>query len=231
MNQYDENFYYVKYQIYKNKYLKLKSKQYGGSFIDGAGIIFVEKYKDDWTILLFREHRNVYSEPGGAMDKNENILDTAIRETREETRNLIHLTRKDLNKNLSIKLKKYVAFLVEIQADAELKSDYDRNVKILDNNPNTHAHWKETHKINRVSIKDLYNLFKSNKLNKQVRIKTALDSSKYIFLRNRTIEVIQKMFENGLLNKYININGIDIPQTILHRKYNCNMLNTICFQS
>jgi hypothetical protein len=58
--------------------------------ITGAGILVVEFYKNTNCYVLFRSpHSKEYNDPGGLIDPGETPQESACRECREETANLL----------------------------------------------------------------------------------------------------------------------------------------------
>ena len=106
----------------------------------GGGILPFTIYKDKYLFLMGREYRTnpknkdngLWSDFGGASDKNETYKDTAIREGFEETEGFIgdkkHI-EKMINDNTitEITINKYKTFIYYIDYDADMISKFRNN--------------------------------------------------------------------------------------------------------
>jgi len=87
------------------------------SRISGAGVIILEKYKGINTITLFGKKNIRYEDPGGLVDTGEKTYETASRECREESANLINISSDDL-KMLSgepVLVGSYMVYIIYIE--------------------------------------------------------------------------------------------------------------------
>lgn len=134
---------------------------FGGSLtLTGAGIFLVENYKGSIVATLFGKYGNSYSEPGGSIDHGESPLETACRETREETANLIRIKPQELQQHSKpINIGGYMAYIMYIK---NIKSRlYNFNVAKIFKDCTDH-HWKETNSMARVSLSVLINAATKN---------------------------------------------------------------------
>lgn len=115
--------------------------------ITGAGIMIVEFYKNTNCYVLFRSPRSKeYNDPGGLIDPGETPQETACRECREETANLLKFNVNDLSYH--VKVGGYISYIVYVNGLS--KMDYQNNIRI------THAgcahQWTETDRMVRIPI-------------------------------------------------------------------------------
>jgi hypothetical protein len=65
----------------------------------GAGVIPLIKFNKKIYFILFSSGKNIISDAGGTIDKNESILSTAIRELKEESCGIININENTLKNN------------------------------------------------------------------------------------------------------------------------------------
>jgi len=139
----------------------------------GSGVIIIEDYvKKDGTIepciiLARNKSSKIYNDFGGGIDSrylkkhslNESIILTAIKELREESRNLI-MVRKDMLKTyIDINTGKkntndfYRGFFIKINGIN--RKYFVKNMKIIDKNKSIPKYWKETDSITHIPIKNI----------------------------------------------------------------------------
>ena len=82
------------------------------SKFSGAGIMIVEYYNNSLCFTFFQHRNNQFMDVGGLIDKNESPIETAIRECREESANLLNFKASDLNHKIIIG--SYVSFFVYV---------------------------------------------------------------------------------------------------------------------
>jgi hypothetical protein len=173
----------------------------------GAGIFLIENYNEQPVVLLFGKHNKLYSDPGGNIDKGETLEETACRETKEETANLINIKPKEL-KIISkiIYLKSYVSYFVFIN---QIKSkDYYDNVEIIFNKCKEYF-WKESNCIARVSIDELVDKMSSYDFTtskdfyaKDINNKSILIRSRVMFIVKHGIDILQNVNSMKIENLY-----------------------------
>tara|TARA_B100001093_G_scaffold519549_1_gene609070 strand:- start:1816 stop:2304 length:489 start_codon:yes stop_codon:yes gene_type:complete len=115
----------------------------------GAGILPFTIYKNKYLFLMGREFRTnpnnkdngLWSDFGGASDKDETYKETAIREGFEETEGFIG-NKKDIEKLIKnntiteITINKYKTYIVYIDYDNNIVSKYrDNFLRVEKNNP------------------------------------------------------------------------------------------------
>ena len=141
-------------------------------YLTGAGILLLEKYNNEWIVILFKDHTKTYADIGGLYEsKHGDVKETASQELAEESQNLFRINNNILTNYLDIKYNSdiydyYRLYLLNI-TDIELKDysslpDYktlfEKNRDIIDNNPYYSKSWKETTEIKRFKLNDLLNL-------------------------------------------------------------------------
>jgi hypothetical protein len=165
-------------------------------FYNGAGIFIVENYKNNLVAVLFGMQSahgiTEYNEPGGSIDFGEKTEETACRETREETANLIKILPHELlNISTPIIIHKYISYVIYV--NKLITKDYYHNVNLIFNECKQH-HWKENNSMVRVNLNSLIN----NAIN-NINIINDINGNK-ISVRDRTIEIAKK-FNDGILAK------------------------------
>lgn len=164
----------------------------------GAGIMIIEKYNNENVITLFgKKNNNTYADLGGVVDDPENYYETAFREAREESGNLIYITPSQLKKyGVPIKLQKYRCYLMYI-TNLSTKDYYDNMSHIFKHCVDYSCHtWKETNDVVRFPINQFINnntkvnsYVDTNKIKHKIRTRT-------IEIINQNIDKIQKMVKN-----------------------------------
>lgn len=117
--------------------------------ITGAGVLIIELYKNTICFVLFKTKYNEYCEPGGLRDDGEKITQTASRECREETANLLKIHPKFLTYHVIAN--SYMSFVVPITGLR--RSDYLHNMKLV--HKKCPHQWRETHDMVRVPITNI----------------------------------------------------------------------------
>ncbi len=127
--------------------------------ITGAGIFIIELYKSVPVVVLFGLNKTNFSDPGGLIDYGETVEQTACRECREETANLINIKPHELTQiSFPIIAKQYKSYIIYIQ---NLSSqDYIHNANQIFNTCYS-DHWKETNTITRINLYDIMNAAES----------------------------------------------------------------------
>jgi len=119
----------------------------------GAGIFIVEYYNGTNMAVLFGNQGGVYNEPGGSVDPRETIEETAARETREETANLLSITPNLLRQiSIPVVAYQYMSFIVHVQGLSN--SVYKHNLQIIMRNCHHHS-WRENTSMIRVPLNRL----------------------------------------------------------------------------
>lgn len=115
--------------------------------LTGAGIMIIETYKNMNCFVLFKSSKNdEYNDPGGLIDPGESPLETACRECREETANLLKFNPSDLSHNVVVG--DYISYIAYVNGIH--KTHYRQNIKIV--KQKCSHHWKENDKLVRVPI-------------------------------------------------------------------------------
>ena len=114
----------------------------------GAGILPFTIYRNKYLFLMGREYikgkskcSGLWSDFGGASDKNETYKETAVREGFEETEGFIG-NKKDIEKLIKnntiteITVNKYKTYIIYIDYDSDIISNFRNNfLKVENNNP------------------------------------------------------------------------------------------------
>jgi hypothetical protein len=160
-----------------------------------AGIYIIEKYKNNIVVVLFGKKNIQYCEPGGIIDPGETSIETACRETREESANLIKITPNELQQisNDSIIANKHISYIIHVNNLSI--NDYYNNINIIFNKCKHHHCWKENNDMVRIDLKLLIN----NSLKGINQIHDI--NNNLINLRSRIID-LTKNGAHKLLNKY-----------------------------
>jgi len=213
----------------KKKYITHKSNGHNilekkeGNHIkkyDRASIILIEESydnqngRDEPSIILFYETKwNTYTEPGGRIDiKDDNfdqiLLETAMREIREETLNTIFIDQKLLENSKYIdfynqKTKLYNrVFLVSIKSNNFKKDIYDDNKNLL-LKQQIPSIWKETSNVERFYISDLLDCIKGQDYNYFDNIPCRDAHNRKTFIYYRTMGIIDMIIKENILKDII----------------------------
>jgi hypothetical protein len=184
----------------------------------GAGIFIIENYNGKPVILLFGKNNKFYSDAGGNIDKDETPEETACRETREETANLINIKPIQLE-NISKKviINSYISYFIYI--DKIKTRDYYNNVEIIFDKCKEYF-WKESNCIARIYLDEFFEKIKTYDFNakKITYIKDIHD--KHIQIRPRVLFIIKEG-----MNVLKNVNSMKItnftPKITINSKIDC----------
>ena len=142
-------------------------------YLTGAGILLLEKYNNEWIVILFKDHTKTFADIGGLYEsKHGDVKETAKQELEEESRNLFKINNNEILTNyLDIKYNSniydyYRLYLLNITdigfknygSLPDYKTLFEKNRDIINNNPNYSKSWKETTEIKRFKLIDLLNL-------------------------------------------------------------------------
>ncbi len=152
----------------------------------GAGIFIIENYKGNLVAVLFGNKGRNYDDPGGLIDPGETPIETACRETREETANLIKISPDELHKiSHKIIYKNYVSYVIFVE---NLSSkDYYHNINLVFGKCKPHF-WKENSSMIRI---DLQRLIKNTLANNDI-VKDI--NGNYVKIRGRTLGIVKNAF-------------------------------------
>lgn len=134
----------------------------------GSGIFLLDFYKNIPHVILFHSsYSNVYHDLGGRIEcrlkhSHQNcLIETAIRETLEESRNFIYVQNINTIRKLQYvdvkKKQKYFRSYILQLAKPFSETKYLHNVHVLDKT-NLPFCWKETDHVSRFSLIDLLNM-------------------------------------------------------------------------
>jgi hypothetical protein len=152
--------------------------------LTGAGIFIVENYKNNLVAILFGNKGHDYNEPGGSIDPGETPEETACRETREESANLIQIKPHELKQiSIPILYKRYMSYIIYINKISA--RDHYHNVKLVFSKCKPHC-WKENSSMVRI---DLQKLIKNSIINKNIM--RDIDGN-FIRVRQRTLGVVKQ---------------------------------------
>jgi hypothetical protein len=171
-------------------------------FLTGAGIFIVENNNNNLVAILFGNKGHEYSELGGVIDPGETPEETASREAKEESANLIQIKPHEL-KQISIPIlhHKYMSYIIYINKISA--RDYYHNVKLVFGKCKPHV-WKENSSMVRI---DLQNLIQNSMANKNIM--KDIDGN-LIRVRDRTIGIVKKA-----INTFSNLkNPITLHQNV-----------------
>jgi hypothetical protein len=140
----------------KSKLTILQSE--GGSFIQsrGAGILILELYKGNPVFTLFGKNMANYSDLGGKSDPGEKPEETAHRESREESANLINISPYEINNyTVPIVHNQYLSYIIYVEG--VYFSDYAHNVNHIQQNCRGKKlkFWKETNSMARIPLNNM----------------------------------------------------------------------------
>lgn len=198
----------------------------------GSSHIPLVYFKDQIGIILFGHHKyDIYMDSGGHAEINENPIETASREGREESLNTFDIDINNManfeniyNINNVVEYKNYYAFfnMFDIQFES-IKSIYDYNKEIIYNNI-TPDHWKESKDISIFSIDSLIN--GTSKDGNYYKCEDMYGVKKIIF--HRPIKYIIKAIKQKIF-KNINNKWIFNKQIIKNVKIIQNLKNNMVF--
>lgn len=180
--------------------------------ISGAGILIVERYNGMNCYTFFRDMKGHYNEPGGIRDGGETPQETACRECREETSNLIQLSPNILNEYVIVD--QYMAFVVYL--DGLHKTDYIHNSKIT--RRKCAHHWAETNDMERVPLQNI-------NLNYLPNVVTY--EGKNIQLRGRTCKVVIEA--SKIIVRFLQQQPITLFRQITNLSRNQCLIGTITY--
>jgi hypothetical protein len=165
--------------------------------LSGAGIFIIEKYKNKIVAVLFGKKNKEYNEPGGVIDPGETPEETACRETREETSNLIKIDPTIIKKiSYPIKLHKYMSYVIYIQ-NLSFR-DYYHNNNLITNKCNKvkHHFWMETNSVIRIELKTLIkNALNNNNIMNDINEKT-------VMVRGRTLGIAKLLVDTNFFQNF-----------------------------
>lgn len=222
-----------KWSIQKNgdRYSLLYRTNDSIKYYSGAGTIILERYyrnkygENKPAIILFRSSlTGEYEDLGGGIDikdynRDYTLLNTAKRETLEESANLFNFNNIDFGNLYFDMISKgkyyryYVICLQEGPYNNQWSKLYNEN-RILINNTHAPSYWRETNDMQRFYLYDIFNhITQSNISNLQMlpNIEGEMKS-----VRNRTLNGIKKLFEekdilNTVLLNPIQVESIRVP--------------------
>lgn len=121
--------------------------------IKGAGILIIESYKGHNVVTLFGGRNDVYEDLGGHIDSGETPKETACREAREESANLLTIKPYQLDQIAhEVHLDSYASFLIYLIGLR--KKYYNLNSMHIMKKCKS-GHWKETIKMIRIPLRNM----------------------------------------------------------------------------
>jgi hypothetical protein len=149
--------------------------------IKGAGILLLENYHGKPYITLFGKKGGLYEDLGGRSDPGESSEETAYREAREESCNLIQITPLYLAKHGKFVIhKQYKCFIMYVSNLSY--RDYMKNAYQV-HTLCKHNTWKETNDMTRIPLKNILEMLNTN---------IVIDIfGKHIRIRDRTIKMLE----------------------------------------
>lgn len=157
--------------------------------ITGAGILIIELYHGQQVCTLFGLNGKNYSDVGGSRDDGEIPIQTACRETKEETCNLITIKPTELqslyqqNSVKMIQVKHYICYVIYInEIDAR---DYFYNVDIVFNQCRM-SEYRESNSMARIPWGNMVTASMNN-LNHAIDL-----NGDYVHIRKRTIDCVRE---------------------------------------
>lgn len=183
--------------------------------LTGSGLLIIYNDHDSGRnrIILFREKRGYYSDAGGTIDNNEKPFETAIRETREESRNLFNPEQFiNKNKNQFIDILKeesiYRLYVVYIDINKtqlkSLKNMYKKNMEYISKHKNFPLCWNETDNIATFDLQKCVDFMKQQDTiyEKRPLIYLNRNGKKYL-IRKRPVKSLLMLVKNPLFDKII----------------------------
>jgi hypothetical protein len=159
--------------------------------VTGSGILIIELYMGNIVVTLFGLNGTNYNDLGGKIDHNENTQQTAHREAREESMNLINIKDSELmNYATPVMVNSYVVYILYITNLSF--QDYAHNVNLVHNNCANRS-WKETNSMARIPLNNIINA--AHNLSNLV----ADINGNPIFVKDRAMNIIRTTF-NILMN-------------------------------
>lgn len=155
----------------------------------GAGVIFVDRKAGEFILI---KDKKGYTDAGGRIESLQ-VVDCAIKESYEETRTLVRLTRSILNNCQKIDYKMYRTYFVEVNGENQPKVKCEDFYKIdVSNMPKD---YQETYEMDKFKINDLQRT-KTNIICKIQRT----THGKNVELRDRTIAILTNA--ENILNSF-----------------------------
>ena len=110
----------------------------------GSGVFLISRLVNEPIIFLIQEENNEYSDPGGKLEIDNNIIENAIRELQEETFSTFILNKEDINDEESCILNSnYKSYYYYIDFNNDFIKVYKKNLENIINK-NINNVWKET---------------------------------------------------------------------------------------
>lgn len=184
---------------------------------NGAGIFIIENYNNKPVITLFGNKNKTYGEPGGMIDKDEEHITTAVRETREETANLINFTEKFImDKGVPVVLNKYICYVIYLEGLS--KKDYRHNIEHILDSP-LKKMWKEMTSMTRIDLEEFKKNFESG-------IVTDI-YGRQINLFKRVIQLFKKI--SPIIDKIVEYKPYKLKRIINKTHDNPDLVSTISY--
>lgn len=185
---------------------------------NGAGIFIIENYNNKPVITLFGNRNRTYGEPGGMIDKGEEHITTAVRETKEETANLINFTEKFImDKGIPIISNTYICYVVYIQGLS--KKDHRHNIDHILNSPIKRM-WKEMTSMTRIDLEEFKKNYESGKVTDIY--------GRQINLHRRVIELSRKILP--ITHKILEYKPYRLNRVINKTHDNPHLISTISYR-
>lgn len=190
----------------------------------GSGVFLISLLENEPIIFLIQEKNNEYSDPGGQLETENNIIENAIRELQEETFSTFILNKEGINDEESCILNtNYKSYYYYIQFNNDFIKEYKKNLKCIINK-NINNVWKETKNMLYFKLNDIKNINSSKLINgydenneeiKNCKISDRVINSLHTFINKKKIVDLNKYFKTKKFNK------------LKKEKYMCNFDN--CF--
>lgn len=198
-------------------------------YLTGAGILLLEKFKNEWIVILFKDHTKTFADIGGLYEsKHGDVKETAKQELEEESRKLFKINNNeiltnylDIKNNSNIYYRLYFLNITDIgfknySSLPDYKTLFEKNRDIIDNNPYYSKSWKETTEIKRFKLIDLLNLVYQDKL----YCKDMFGETHKIRRRVKDI-----MIEINNINKFEELVPPNIYKSIINNSYGTTTYN------